>query len=110
VALPLMMMSWSNPQPLHEKKRSKFRQVVTALRRYFERQMELGKLRQMDAEVLARTLLGSVHHFVLASILLEDGESAVMPESEYVLGLADLLLTGALALEAPSRNARLAAR
>ncbi|HET7541595.1 MAG TPA: helix-turn-helix domain-containing protein [Polyangiaceae bacterium] len=108
-ALPLMMMSWSNPQPLFEKKHSKFKEVVLALRRYFERQMQLGKLRQMDAEVLARTLLGSVHHFVLASILLDDGESPFMSESEYVRGLADLLLTGALALGAPSRNTRLAA-
>jgi len=109
VALPLMMMSWSNPQPLLEKKHSKFREVVTALHRYFERQIELGKLRQLDAQVLARTLLGAVHHFVLASILLEAGESG-LSESEYVRGLADLLLNGAAALEAPSRNPRLAAR
>jgi AcrR family transcriptional regulator len=116
VALPIMMMSWSNPQPcavpLFHKKRTKFREILKALGSYFERQMERGKLRQMDAEVLARTLLGSVHHFVLTRIMLEDGDSAVMPEGMFVRGLADLLLNGAAAASSsqPPRNARFAAR
>jgi AcrR family transcriptional regulator len=115
VALPIMMMSWSNPQPctvqLFDKKRSKFREILKALGGYFEQQMERGKLRQMDAEVLARALLGSVHHFVLTRILLEAGESAAMPEGMFVRGLADLLLNGAVALEVPTpRNARFSAR
>jgi AcrR family transcriptional regulator len=115
VALPLLMMSWSNPQPcatpISDKKRAKFREILAALRRYFEQQIARGKLRPMNAEVLARTLFGAVHHFVLARILLEEGDSALMPESEFVHGLADLLLTGALASEAPpSPKTRLAAR
>ncbi|MEI9940966.1 MAG: helix-turn-helix domain-containing protein [Pseudomonadota bacterium] len=115
VALPIMMMSWSNPQPfavpLFDKKRSKFREILKALGGYFEQQMQRGKLRQMDPEVLARALLGAVHHFVLTRILLEDGDSAVMPEGMFVRGLADLLLNGAAAHEATSpHNARFAAR
>jgi AcrR family transcriptional regulator len=115
VALPIMMMSWSNPQPcavpLFDKKRSKFREILKTLGGYFEQQMQHGKLRQMDAEVLARALLGAVHHFVMTRILLEDGDSTAMPEGMFVRGLADLLLNGAVALEAPSpRNARFAAR
>ena len=116
VALPIMMMSWSNPQPfaapLFDKKREKFREILKALAGYFERQMQRGKLRQMDAEVLARTLLGSVHHFVLTRILLEEGDGAVMPEGMFVRGLADLLLNGAAIASAmpPPRNARFAAR
>jgi len=115
VALPILMMSWSNPQPcavpLFDKKRSKFREVLKALGSYFESQMARGTLRQMDAEVLARTLLGALHHFVMTRILLEEGDSAVMPEGMFVRGLADLLLNGAAALEAPPpSNARFAAR
>jgi len=115
VALPISMMSWSNPQPcavpILDKKRSKFREVIKALAGYFEVQMERGKLRQLDAEVLARTLLGAVHHFVLGRILLEDGDGSVIPEGMFVRGLADLLLNGAVALEAqPPKNARFAAR
>lgn len=115
VALPIMMMSWSNPQPctglLFDKKRSKLRDILKALGGYFESQMQRGELRQMDSEVLARTLLGSVHHFVLTRILLEEGDSTLMPEGVFVRGLADLLMNGAVAIEAPPpRNARFAAR
>jgi len=115
VALPILMMSWSNPQPcsgpIFEKKRHKFRQVLKALSGYFERQMELGKLRRMDAEVPARTLLGAVHHFAMTRILLEEGEAALMPEGMFVRGLADLLLNGAAeTAAAPPRHPRFAAR
>jgi AcrR family transcriptional regulator len=115
VALPILMMSWSNPQPytvpLFDKKRSKFREILKTLAGFFEQQMERGELRQMDTEVLARTLLGAVHHFVMTRILLEEGDGAVMPEGMFVRGLADLLLNGAVALEArPAHHARFAAR
>lgn len=115
VALPIMMMSWSNPQPcvgpMFDKKRSKFRDFIKALSAYFEQQMELGKLRQMDPEVLARTLLGAVHHFALTRILLEEGDGAVMPEGMFVRGVADLILNGAALPEASSpRHPRFATR
>jgi AcrR family transcriptional regulator len=115
VALPIMMMSWSNPQACvvtpFDKNRSKFAAILKALSGYFEQQMQRGKLRQLDPEVLARTLLGSVHHFVLTRIMLEGADGAAMPEGMFVRGLADLLLNGAVALEAPPpRNARLSAR
>jgi AcrR family transcriptional regulator len=99
IALPIVMMSWSNPQPctalIFEKKRAKFQGVLKALGGYFEQQMELGKVRRMDAEVLARALLGSIHHFAMTRILLEEGNQLVMPEGMFVRGLADLLLNGA---------------
>jgi len=115
VALPILMMSWSNPQPcavpLFDKKRSKFREILKTLGGFFEQQMERGELRQMDAEVLARTLLGAVHHFVMTRMLLEEGDGAIMPEGMFVRGLADLLLNGAVALEArPTHHPRFAAR
>ena len=115
VALPIMMMSWSNPQPctvpIFDKKRTKFRDVIKALGGYFERQMELGKLRRMDGEVLARTLLGALHHFTMTRILLEEEDGTVMPEGMFVRGLADLILNGAAANETlPPRNPRFATR
>lgn len=115
VALPILMMSWSNPQPcsgpIFEKKRAKFRDVLKALAGFFERQMELGKLRHLDAEVLARTLLGAVHHFAMTRILLEEGDGPLMPEGMFVRGLADVLLNGAAETHAvPPRPPRFAAR
>jgi AcrR family transcriptional regulator len=114
VALPILMMSWSNPQPctgpIFDKKRSKFRDALKALGAYFEQQMERGKLRRMDGEVLARTLLGAVHHFAMTRILLEEDDGAVMPEGMFVRGLADLLLHGAASTETAPRNPRFATR
>ena len=115
VALPIMMMSWSNPQPcgssVFDKKRSKFKDVIKALAAYFEHEMEQGRLRQMDGEVLARTLLGSVHHFAMTRILFEDGDGATMPEGMFVRGLADLILNGAALPETSEpRRPRFAAR
>lgn len=115
VALPIMMMSWSNPQPctlqMFDKRRLKFRDVIKALGGYFERQMELGKLRRLDGEVLARTVLGALHHFTMTRMLLEEEDGTVMPEGMFVRGLADLILNGAATSETlPPRNPRFAAR
>lgn len=115
VALPILMMSWSNPQPcvspIFDKKRSKFKDVIKALSAYFEHEMEQGRLRQMDGEVLARTLLGSVHHFAMTRILFEEGDGATMPEGMFVRGLADLILNGAALPETSApRRARFSAR
>lgn len=103
VALPIMMMSWSNPQSFsggtNSKQRAGFRLFLRELGAYLERKMDAGELRRMDAEVLARALLGAVHHYSMTRILVEPGD-AVIPEGMYVRGLVDLLLNGAT----PSRK------
>ena len=100
IALPIMMMSWSNPKlcgatPFDKKKR-KFREFLKALAAYFERRMDEGTLRRMDAEVLARAFIGSVHHYCMTRILVEEGDGATIPEGMFLRGLVDLLLNGAL--------------
>lgn len=98
VALPIMMMSWSNPQsfaePQNARKRAGFRRFLKELGAYFERKMDAGELRRMDAEVLARTLLGAVHHYGTTRLLME-AMDGVIPEGMYVRGLVELLLNGA---------------
>jgi AcrR family transcriptional regulator len=109
VALPLMMMSWSNPQTFagcaHDKKSAGFRVFLRELGGYLERKMDAGELRRMDAEVLARALLGAVHHYSTTRILIEPGD-AVIPEGMYVRGLIDLLLNGAAPLQNTSPDRR----
>lgn len=100
IALPIMMMSWSNPNlcgttPFDNKK-AKFREFLKALAAYFERKMDEGKIRRMDAEVLARAFIGSVHHYCMTRILVEESDGAMIPEGMFVRGLVDLLLNGAL--------------
>jgi AcrR family transcriptional regulator len=100
VALPLMMMSWSNPNLCGatpcDKNRNSYHAFVKRLGGYFEAQAEAGRLRRMDAEVIARVFLGSVHHYCMVRVMFEDDRSAVLPEGMFVRGLVDLLLQGAL--------------
>jgi AcrR family transcriptional regulator len=98
VALPIMMMSWSNPKTSGEtsfdKKRAGFSVFLKALAAYLERKMDQGQLRHVDAEVLARTLIGSLHHYSVTRTLMEADE-VLIPEGMFVRGLIDLLLNGA---------------
>jgi len=100
IALPIMMMSWSNPKLSGEtpfdKKRAGFRVFLKEFGAYLDSKMDEGKLRRVDAEVLARALIGSVHHYSMMRTLVETDE-ALIPEGMFVRGLVDLLLHGALA-------------
>jgi AcrR family transcriptional regulator len=102
IALPIMMMSWSNPQlsgaTPFDKKRAQFREVLKEFASYFERRMEEGKLRSMDAEVLARAFLGSVHHYCLTRLLMDPSEP-IVPEGMFVRELVDLLLNGCVPMD-----------
>ncbi len=99
VALPIMMMSWSNPalyeSTPYDKKRAQFRVFLKAVGAYLERHMEAGKLRPIDAEVFARALIGALHHYSLNRLFMTQDET-VIPEGMYVRGLVDLLLNGAV--------------
>ena len=112
VALPIMMMSWSNPQfcgamPSSDKKRAAFRAFLKAFGAYLERKMDEGRLRRVDSEVLARALIGSLHHYCVTRVLLEETDEAVIPEGMFVRGLIDLLLNGAAtASERPAEDPR----
>jgi AcrR family transcriptional regulator len=98
VALPIMMMSWSNPKLSGEtpfdKKRAGFREFLKAFGAYLESKMDEGTLRRIDAEVLARALIGSVHHYAMTRTLME-ADDVLIPEGMFVRGLVDLLLNGA---------------
>jgi AcrR family transcriptional regulator len=105
VALPLLMMSWSNPNagPIHSaEEHSGFREVIKHFASYFEAKMSEGKLRRVDAEILARTFMGATHHYCLTQLFAEETGVLPMPEGMYIRGLVDLLLTGAEPEEAAS--------
>ncbi|MDX2056056.1 MAG: helix-turn-helix domain-containing protein [Polyangiaceae bacterium] len=109
-ALPLMMMSWSNPNLCGatpcDANRANFRAFIKQLGSYFESQMARGALRPLDAEVLARTFVGSLHHYCMSRILMADQPGAVIPEGMFVRGFVDLLLNGAVQPSSPATPAR----
>lgn len=96
VGMPLMMMSWSNPicGGPDDKNLVRFRTFVKHLGNFFEQEMEAGRLRRMNAEILARTFLGSIHYYCMSRIMSPDS-SWIVPEETFVPGLVDLLLHGA---------------
>ncbi len=98
VGIPLMMMSWSNPNLCndmpYDKNKARFREVMKRLAAYFESQMETGKIRQVDPEVIARTFVGAVHHYCMTRILAGNEAGTIIPEAMFVRGLVDLVLDG----------------
>lgn len=102
VALPLMMMSWSNPcGGPNSTNALKFREFVLKLAAFFQRQIDAGRLRPVDPEIAARTFLGSIHHYCMSRIFADEYGVPVIPEAMFIRGHVDLLLRGALALEVP---------
>lgn len=105
VALPVMMMSWSNPeQPgcleRAPERGTRYRRVIGALRRFFELEFEAGRLREGQPEVLARMLVGSLHHFVMGEVIA-GAPVGSFSASEYAGHVVDSLLRGA-GLTAPA--------
>jgi AcrR family transcriptional regulator len=102
VALPLMMMSWSNPCGGPSSANAlKFKEVIIKLARFFQLHIDAGRLRPVDAEIAARTFLGSIHHYCMSRIFADEHGIPVLPEAMFIRGHVDLLLRGALALEVP---------
>jgi AcrR family transcriptional regulator len=98
VALPLMMMSWSNPGECGAGLREnadKFHIFIKTLASYFETHMLAGRLRRVDSEVLARVFLGAMHHYCLSRICVDEFGVEAVPEDMFKRGLIDLVLNGA---------------
>jgi AcrR family transcriptional regulator len=98
VALPLMMMAWSNPTrgnevPVLHKNKTHYLRVIQQFAVWCNAQVEAGKLRFVDPEIFARAFIGSIHNYSMSRLLV--GEQAI-PEAMFVRGLIDLLLRGAL--------------
>jgi AcrR family transcriptional regulator len=99
VGLPLMMMSWSNPQSgpcANKTNTAKFREFVTKLAGFFQRHIDSGRLRSVDPEILARTFLGSIHHYCMGRMFADEHGILMIPEGMFIRGHVDLLLRGVL--------------
>lgn len=97
IALPLMMMSWSDPTSrCNNQSEIRFRTFLKRLASFFEMQMDQGKLRRVDAEIVARTFIGAIHHFSMVRIVA-DTPQPMIPQGMFIRGLIDLLLHGCLA-------------
>ncbi len=110
VAIPIMMMSWSNPEDelSLEKisaKSEAYRRAGSMIRTFFEREIEAGRIAAADPTVLARVFLGSLHHFAMSQLLVlaDKGPLAIPPEA-FVQGLVDLIVRAAVPAPAHHRT------
>ena len=107
VALPVMMMSWSNPESELCNDRGgergrRHRRVIAAVSSFFQAEMDGGRMRcTAPPEVFARMMLGSVHQFCMGEMFAgtEPGRSRA---SEFVRGVVDVLLVAASADTKPA--------
>jgi AcrR family transcriptional regulator len=108
--LPFMMMAFVSPTKLnvlakHAKKPHPVRQqMIGALTRYFDAEMDAGRLRRVPSEILARTYLGGITQYVMAEHMAPPPSQLDAPT--FLRGLIDVLLHGAVAPVQRRRPAR----
>jgi AcrR family transcriptional regulator len=98
IAVPVMMMSWSNPdsqlsQARLSDKGERHRRVIRAITSFFDAEMRAGRLAPSDPEVLARMLLGSLHQYCMSE-LFTPGAVALAPP-HFAREVVDVLLRAA---------------
>jgi AcrR family transcriptional regulator len=98
VAFPVWMMSWSNPesqlcQERTSDRATRYQRVVGALTGFFETEMQAGRLRQADARVMSRMLIGSLHHFCMIEVFMGGVEQA-LTDRQFAEKVIDVLLAG----------------
>jgi AcrR family transcriptional regulator len=109
-ALPAMMMQWSNPETGlcsggTGERADRYRRVVRAISSYFEAEMTGGRIQRRNPEVLARMLLGSLHHYCMSELFARDVGTLTL--SEFAEEVVDVLLDAG---RANVGRARVAAR
>lgn len=100
--VPLMMMAWSNtksghqgPTPPDGPGDAPLR-AIRLLSDYFRAEIALGRVRDVDPEVLARTFLSGLNNYAfIEAILKRHGQPPPLPVEDYVNGLIDVLWNGA---------------
>lgn len=108
VAVPVMMMSWSNPESeltRASERSQRYRRVVTAFSSFFQREMDAGRIARRDPQVLARMLLGSLHHFCMSELLARDVGGLSL--SNFAREVVDVLLAASgVAADSGARGAQ----
>jgi AcrR family transcriptional regulator len=96
VALPVMMMSWSNPEQHLCSERSSERathysRLLGALCTVFAEGIRVGRIGPAEPEVLSRMLIGSLHHFCMTELFM-GGMSGRFGHRDFARHVVDVLL------------------
>ncbi|MEQ9502912.1 MAG: TetR/AcrR family transcriptional regulator [Deltaproteobacteria bacterium] len=92
--VPRVMRLWAHettqPSRFMQRKRGP-RAALAAFARYFEAEMELGRIAPVEPEVLARVFMGSLHNYVFLELI---GVSTRMSARTYVTELVAMIHDG----------------
>lgn len=96
--LPLIMMAWSNKRPgkppaPFDTPNPKPARMMKRLAGYFEAEMRKGRIARTDAEVLARTFVGSIWHFAFFETVVPS-EILPMPAEMFLRGFVQMMWNG----------------
>jgi AcrR family transcriptional regulator len=95
VAVPVMMMAWSNPEHLCAERTSerttRYHRMLGALSRYLEAEMQGGRLRRAPPETMSRMLIGSLHHYCMIEHFM-GGPSRSPSHRQFAEQVVDVLL------------------
>lgn len=113
VAMPVMMMSWSNPESQlcaerTTERKSRYERLIGALSGFFATEMSSGRLRQAEPEVMSRMLIGTLHHFCMTELFMGQTSSKLTPH-QFAEHVVDVLLAQAPRSDegpSPDRRAR----
>jgi hypothetical protein len=86
----------SFPTAIRRVQSSVISRVLNTLQSYFQRQIELGRMRPCDIEMATRTFMGSIVAFLLLRHILQDERVRAMPVETFVDGITDIVLHGIL--------------
>lgn len=111
VALPVMMMSWSNPEQhlcaeRTSERSSHYSRILAALMGCFAEGIRRGQVREAEPEVLSRMLIGSLHHFCMTELFM-GGMRGRFGHQEFARHVVDVLLGGGSLPPAPGLTEKL---
>ena len=105
VALPVMMMAWSNPESAlcaerTSERSTRYQRVLGALSGYFAVEMARGRLRRAEPEVMSRMLIGTLHHFCMTELFM-GGSAGRFTHRAFAEQVVDVLLASGVLPAAP---------
>jgi AcrR family transcriptional regulator len=98
-AMPVMMMSWSNPENMcaadrTSERASRYQRTLGLITNYLAAEIQIGRLRPLEPEVAARMLLGSLHHYCMIELFVGAG-SERFTHRQFAEQVVDVLLASA---------------
>ena len=103
--IPALMMAWSNKQETenpaesaatvaNKERATKALQAVKTIAAYLEAEYRLGRIREIDFEVVAQAFVGALWHHAFLQVMLTDGKPGSAKERRYVRRLVKAMWSG----------------